>query len=132
MYADISLDTKLYSSSVCFDFALGLKEWEVENLCDFTSSVLGQRFFVALAKSRRDDSVLRLTDLYIDTQASAVGVRKRIAQYTDCGFLRIVPNPNDGRARIVQIEPKFDNLLGDYFSAANRIWCMAVAREWQR
>lgn len=108
-------------SSVCFDFALRMKEWEVDNLGAFVNSVLGQRLFVTLAKSRRDGKVVGMTDLYVDTQASAVGLRKRIAQCVDAGFFCVVPSQHDGRARVIQVGPKFDEVLTEYVEATNRM-----------
>ncbi len=120
------------SPSVCFDFALRMKEWEADNLDAFVNSLLGQRLFVSLAKSRRDGQVLRMTDLYVDTQASAVGLRKRIAQCVDAGFFCVLPSQRDGRARVIQIEPKFDELLGKYVEATNRMWLHAVTQDTDR
>lgn len=83
-------------------------------------------FFLILANSRSSDSELSLKKLYIESTASAAGVRKRIVEYTEGGFIAIVDNINDGRSRNVEIKPKFDDLLIEYNSAVNRFWSLAL------
>lgn len=113
-------NTKLFTSSESLNFALNLKKWELENLPEFMSSSLGQRFFLILANSRCSGSKLSLKNLYIDSMASAAGVRKRIVDYTEGGFITIVPNIHDSRSRNVEIKPKFDDLLIEYNNSVNR------------
>lgn len=103
-------------------YALNLKEWELKNIPYFFEGRITQQLFRSLAFAHLRSVPLRLNEIYIDAGASEVGIRKRINQCIALGYIKIIENPQDRRSKIIQAEPKFEELLASYINATNQLW----------
>jgi hypothetical protein len=111
-----------YEITPSISYALNLKEWELSNIPYFFDSRITQQLFRSLAVAHLRSAPLRLNEIYIDAGASEVGIRKRIAQCIDLGYITIIENPTDRRSKIIKAEPKFEALLAVYVHATNQLW----------
>lgn len=102
------------NDSPAFNFALMLKNWEADHVPCFTDGKLVQRIFLLLAESVMKSKPLRLTEVYVSSTATEVGVRKRIRQLCDDGWIDIVTNEKDKRTKIVVPSKKFLLLIQEY------------------
>ena len=111
-----------YEITPTISYALNLKEWELVNVPYFFDSRITQHLFRSLAQAKLKSVPLRLNEIYIDAGASEVGIRKRIAQCIDLGYIKIMKNPLDRRSKIIEAEPKFEALLTSYINATSQLW----------
>jgi len=119
------LRTNALSLHVSLLFAVSIKEWELRNIPYFFESKIMKQLFVSLATAHIRDEPLRLSEFYVDVNASEVGTRKRIVECVKQGYIKIVPSSKDKRAKIIVSEPKFDELLHSYMRAAEERWLIA-------
>lgn len=103
-------------------FVIALRQWELANLPYFCEGELGQRLFLAFVIARQKKAILRLTELFVDAQASEVGVRKRLKRYEKLGLVEIVPNPADKRSKLVRPTKQLEDAIAAYFTVANALW----------
>lgn len=104
-------------------FTLQLRHWEFDNLEVFCEGRLSQRLFLAFVLATcRHTSTIRLTELFVDGNASEVGIRKRLKRYQKLGLIEIIPNPADKRSKLVRITDQLEQLLTAYFTVADKLW----------
>lgn len=111
------------------DFALSLKDWEIDNVPCFLQSRLTQRIFLLLASSVVKQRPLRLTEVYVGTTATEVGVRKRIKQFCDDGWITVTTNSDDKRAKFVVPSEKFLTLLQEYQLQSGKILDQSIKKD---
>lgn len=111
------------------DFALSLKDWEIEHVPCFLESKLTQRLFLLLAGAVIKQKQLRLTEVYLGTPATEVGVRKRIKQLCEDGWIKIITNSDDKRTKFVVPSEKFLVLLLEYQAQAAKIFKQSITQD---
>ena len=116
-------------NSPSLEFALLLRKWEIESLPCFLASKLTQRLFLLLASSVIKQKQLRLTEVYIETTATEVGVRKRIKQLCQDGWITVEINSNDKRTKFVLPSEKFLALLREYQKQSAKILNQAITKD---
>lgn len=104
------------------DFALEVKRWELANLSYFCEGALSQRLFLAFATASHKKIALRLSEIFVDGNASEVGIRKRLKHYERLGLIEIVANPSDKRTKLVKPTEKLESLLSAYFAVVQDLW----------
>lgn len=127
MNTDKSEQTKIMRSS-SMEFALNLKHWELKNIPHFTDSRLTQHLFLAFARAKKINGVLRMNEAFIDSGATEVAVRKRIQQFTADEWIKVYQNPTDHRTKLIEPSVKFEQLLLKYGKIAENYLHRALAQ----
>jgi hypothetical protein len=109
--------------SVHLDYALRLQKWELDNFKHFYERTLSQRVMLALITANLTKvGDLRLTEIFVDSGGSEVGIRKCLKRFVIMGLIEIVRNPRDRRTKFITTTKQFQVILKAYALASNKLW----------
>ena len=115
--------------SVHLDYALRLHKWELDNFNQFYERTLSQRVMLALIIANLTKvGNLRLTEIFVDSGGSEVGIRKCLKRFVIMGLIEIVRNPKDRRTKFIITTKQFQVIIKAYALASNKLWQETLAK----